>query len=600
MRNRTAHIIILFLVLFGVLLYAVADRMLISKKDFYYARYTDADLLELIDSMIAEKVFENIGGKVTINEERMKAQSPGKVMEARVRRSLPYFFIKKGEIFFDRLSVSIVNRRMLNEDRVVRGRFMDRNGVVLVESIVNDRVWSQQRQYNYGPEFYPVTGHWSQIFGKRHLEKELDSYLRGENHLPVYMESEKWKGKYEVGDDIVVTMDSRLQKLAYDMMSGKKGAVVLLNVETGEILASVSTPSFDPNRSEWTYWREAFDDNKLKRYANRGFSTLYPPGSTFKAVVAASWLEADIEDMDSDYETNCSGKRNKYNISDVHKHGRVGLHRAFAESCNIYFSEIGVGLGSEMTRSAERFGFNADIDLLPQMKNHEYRTEMSLAFQWHDYAAGEQELKEYEERDYRRNPKIVAQGSIGQNRITATPLQMAMTASAIANRGVMMNPYMVKEINKGSGSNIFRAKPVEIERVIDRSTSKKITQMMVEVMKTGTGKSVRSIYKTKDGYATTLKDRKCLKKRTGFLKLDTECTVVDVAGKTGTAEVGDRNGNDRQEPDERPHSWFIGFAPAKDPKVAIAVIAENQGFGSATAAPIAVEVMAEAINGMTE
>jgi len=164
---------------------------------------------------------------------------------------------------------------------------------------------------------------------------------------------------------------------------------------------------------------------------------------------------------------------------------------------------------------------------------------------------------------------------------------MALIASTVANRGVLLNPYMVKEIRTGDGEKaVFSARPVKMERVMKRKTANKLREFMVDVMEIGTGKNVKKIY-LDEGRFTTARNSENRKE-------------IKIAGKTGTAQVGDRNGNGETDPDDRPHSWFIGFAPADDPKVAVAVIAENQGYGSLTAAPIGVEVMAAALGCLAE
>ena len=160
---------------------------------------------------------------------------------------------------------------------------------------------------------------------------------------------------------------------------------------------------------------------------------------------------------------------------------------------------------------------------------------------------------------------------------------MAIVSATIANKGNMMNPYIIKEIKSGDSKKIlFAAKPVDMERAIKAKTAIQIKRMMEDVMISGTGKDVRKIYFETSRYTTSPQSR--------------GSASIRVAGKTGTAEVGDKNGNGKTDPDEKPHSWFIGFAPADNPKIAIAVIAENQGFGSLTAAPIAMDVLAEALN----
>jgi peptidoglycan glycosyltransferase len=276
-------------------------------------------------------------------------------------------------------------------------------------------------------------------------------------------------------------------------------------------------------------------------------------------------------------------------------------------------------LGQDLLEYAGRFGFNRDINLIPRIKDYSYNAETSLAFTWNDNKKDNGEIKSFSPIDFKRNPKLIAQGAIGQNLVTATPLQMAVVASAIANSGVVLNPYIVKEIRTGDGQKIlFSARPVQIGRAVKESTASEIKRLMEEVMQTGTGKDVKKIYFENGRYTTHPSISPLTKGESkggnpidlftfnnpsnipplikggegGFFKI----AIVKVAGKTGTAEVGDKNGNGEIDPSEKPHSWFIGFAPAGDPKVAIAVIAENQGVGRLTAAPIAMDVLAEALN----
>ena len=489
----------------------------------------------------------------------------------------------EGRVNFDWMAVSIGSHTLFDDGKVLRGKFLDRNKVVLGKSIYrnNRTVSNQERFYTQGPGFYPVIGYWNFIYGKNNLEKEMDEYLRGNHHFPVYSRLPGSRDKVEIGDDVVLTLDSKIQRVAYNLMRNRRGAVVVLKVQTGEILAAVSAPSFDPNKTERNYWREAFADHKGKPYENRAFSVLYPPGSTFKTVVASAWLEEDRKEELQ--EIVCTGEKNKYNISDIHAHGKVNLDKAFTDSCNLFFSEIGVMLGPKLLDYAERFGFNQDLNLIPQIKRHDDKAEKSLAFSWYDYSSDQPEVRTYTEDDFKKNPKIVAQGAIGQNLIVATPLQMALVSLTIANEGKVLNPYLIKEITRGDGKKvIFSSHPVEMGRAIKKSTAMKLATLMKKVMEKGTGKHVKKL-SCQNGTFFTVRPGKTAR-------------LIPIAGKTGTAEVGDKNGNGNRDPDEKPHSWFIGFAPADNPQVSIAVIVENQGFGSMAAAPIAMDVLAEALN----
>jgi len=597
-KNREKGLMLLFVIMAVIAIYFLFDRMVSNRGKFLNAGYTDKAFIELMDNLIADGIFKidltpaitphfNKGGmggisnesRISLNEKALSEKHLGKKTEERVRNNVSFLYIKNGMIYFDKQSVSIMNNRAFADERVLRGSFLDRNGVVLAKNIIDEKNWQQDRQYPYGFEFYDVIGHWNTIFGKRSLEKELDEYLTGRLHSPIVIETSDPFKKLQLGDDVILTLDSSLQRLAYSLMEGKKGAAVVLNVKTGEILAAVSLPSFDPNTKDRAKWRMAFEDDN-RPYENRAFSALYPPGSTFKTIVASAWIETNLK---SDYQVTCTGKKNKYDISDIHVHGRENLDSAYANSCNVFFSEVGVMLGKDLLDYSDKFGFNRRINLIPQLKDSSYQTETSSAFLWNGYHKDKSEIKTFDSLDFKRNPKLVAQGAIGQNLVTATPLQMAMVAATIANKGVLLNPYIVKEIRTGDNKKVlFVAEPVEISKVIKKTTAEKVRKLMIDVMQIGTGKDVKKIY-FEDGRYTALPK-------------NNEYRVIQVAGKTGTAEVGDKNGNGRIDLDEKPHSWFIGFTPADNPKFAIAVIAENQGFGSLTAAPIAMEVLAEALN----
>ena len=621
MNNRRWIGLSLFFAILGVIaLYFLLDRMILKRQEISLTHYTDQKFIALMDRLISENVFKEVDDQIVIDEQVLKRQVLNRNTEERVRKNTSYLYVKNDKIYFDKQSVSIARMRNTGNIVTLRGMFLDRNGAVLVRSVLDEKRWSVRREYLLGPEFYPITGHDSMVYGRRNLEKHLSSYLEGSAHEPVYKSTQDPFRKLKIGDNIRLTIDSKLQKSTYETMKGLKGAVVVLNVETGEILAAVSTPSFDPNTKSGDAWRRANSDDVQKPYENRAFSILYPPGSTFKTVVAAAWLEHLAKNKEGNSTVIvCNGQKNRFGISDIHVHGKLGFDAAFAVSCNHFFSEIGVELGEEIKSMADQFGFNKKINLIPQIKEDKYVPEMSMAFAWRDNQTMQSSasaieksdtLKTYKSIDFKRNPKIVAQGAIGQNLIMATPLQMATVAATIANRGMMMNPYLVKEIKDGNGKQLIASNPVKMGKIVQQNDAGTIARLMEQVMINGTGKDVKKLYWENGQYSTSTSEQTSLIKSNGSggndsYKKDTDKInkrmnrkEIRVAGKTGTAEVGDRNNSGSIDPDEKPHSWFIGFAPVDKPKIAIAVIAENQGFGSLTAAPIAVDVLAEALNRM--
>ena len=199
-------------------------------------------------------------------------------------------------------------------------------------------------------------------------------------------------------------------------------------------------------------------------------------------------------------------------------------------------------------------------------------------------------LSLFSEKDFKRNPKLVAQGAIGQNLVMATPLQMAMVAETVANKGLVMNPFIIKSINYGSapGEEIkledryAEFEPQVICRAVKERTASYIKNLMEWVMKFGTGKGLKKIYKNGEEYFLAHKADNCVE--------------IQAAGKTGTAEVGDKNQNGLIDADEKEHSWFIGFVPADNPHIAVSVIVENGGFGAEVAAPVAMELFSTALN----
>jgi len=599
---RSKTVTIFLLLLFVIILGLLADRMLIRKKAFFHAGYKDKAFTQLMEDLIAENVFIKTDAGFVVDEQKLKARELGLKVEKRVRENTEFLYTQKNRTLFDANATAVGNSRVLAEDRVIRGSILDRNGMVLVVSSGDERTGRQSRQYAFGPELYPITGHWSPIYGKRGIESVLDDYLGGRNHAPVMKETNDPLNKIQLGDNVTLTVDQRVQQTAYRLMGERKGAVVVLDIRSGEIVTSVSTPSFDPNSKERKTWREAFGEEKESQVVNRALTALYPPGSTFKAVVASAYLE---QQGTKDHSVVCNGKKNRYAISDIHTHGTVGLRKAFADSCNIYFSEIGVDLGRELLTYAERFGFNKPINILPQFDGLSLNSEMSRAFKWQTPNEKSDQQSSFSERDFRQNPKLIAQGAIGQNMISATPLQMAVITASIANKGVLVNPYLVKEIRTGDNKKVlFSAKPVRGERVLREDTAAVLSTMMEDVMTSGTGRDVKKIYRENGKYYLNNNPHfggSVSRKLSGLVKGGkggfSEGAMVKVAGKTGTAEVGDKNGNGKIDADEKPHSWFIGFAPADNPRYAVAVVAENQGFGSLTAAPIAVEVLVAALNG---
>ena len=448
------------------------------------------------------------------------------------------------------------NQRLwIKRNEVLRGTIFDRNGIPLVASTrVNSE--TQTREYYYGPMFAQVLGYESPSYGLTGLEEEYDSYLSSDNstlnlnNISISSVISMLKGESadKIGDNLTTTLNYNLQKLAFNLLVDPstgdelKGAVVALNPKTGEILAMVSRPSYDPNnlQSLMDSIKNAPKNSDLiinSPLMNRATSGLYPPGSTFKTVTAIAALE-NIDGV-MNKRINDTGKlvfNDKQSLSndDGEVMGNIGFEQAFAQSSNVYFGQLGLDLGNAKLKSvAEKLFFNKNVPADGiTIQNSQFPSYNS-----------------YEDGD-------IAQSAIGQSGVLASPMEMALITSAIANNGVSMMPYLVKEVTDSKGNVVNKFVPKSNGTVMSQSTAQTMKDFMLDVVKEGTGTSAA-------------------------------INGVEVCGKTGTAQHGVSQLSD---------SWFIGFAPYDNPQIAVAVIVENGGYGAGIAASIASQVMKSALN----
>jgi len=430
------------------------------------------------------------------------------------------------------------NRRQFEmEEKTLRGSILDRNGTVLAESEFSDE--KQVRKYPYGAMYSHVIGYSSRKYGKSLIESRFNDYLLGVNDSStVFNLRDKLAGGTKEGNNIYLTIDHQLQALANELMKDKKGAVVALDPKTGEILAMISKPDFDPNEQKLEENWNSMVESKEAPFLPRATQGLYTPGSTFKVLTVASALENGMENntykdkgsivIDGKEISNYGGKA----------YGEINLKTALAVSSNTVFASIGVELGGENLRGiSERAGIGEKIPF-----------DISVSKSVFQY-------KEMSKTD-------MAAVGMGQGKILMTPLHMALVSSAIANDGIMMKPSLVSRIETQKGTVLKKHKTDELYRVMDQDTAAKINEMMQEVVNNGTGKNA-------------------------------SIKGIKVAGKTGTAENELTSGQKNKE-----HAWFIGFAPADDPKIAVAVILEYSGStGGSAAAPIARELISAWLKG---
>jgi peptidoglycan glycosyltransferase len=355
-------------------------------------------------------------------------------------------------------------------------------------------------------------------------------------------------GKEIEGNSVVLTVDDRLQQLAAKELGNSRGAIVAMEPDTGRILAMVSNPTFDSNTvsENWSTLNSDEDNSPL---LNRAAQGLYPPGSVFKIITAAAAIEAGSEA--ESFSMRCLGEmavgHSVLHCYNGNAHGNVDMTKAFAKSCNTYFASVAAKIGAPaLISEAESFGFNSDI-------NFPLEYNSSLFSLTKDCNANE-----------------LAETAIGQGKTLVTPLFMAMVTSAIANNGTMMQPYIVDHIKTPWGGTTDRTIPVKLRQVCDASTAYKVKELMCEVVNSGTGQDAAF------SVSGTSRD----KTASGSSLENTYSGTITVAGKTGTAE--NSSGDD--------HAWFVAFAPAEKPRIAVAVLLENAGHGS-KAIPDARELM---------
>ena len=430
--------------------------------------------------------------------------------------------------------------------RVRDAEFAQNRGAILVgnqpiaESVPNEGRFPWIRNYPDPHTWSSVTGWYSYFYARSGLEQSFNEELAGTSaDQSIGRIVDLLTGRSSQGANVSTTLNAGAQEAAVKALGDKRGAVVAMNYTTGEILALVSTPTYDPNKlatvdlaESQSAWSELLDspDEPLK---NRATREVYPPGSTFKLITAAAALEDGlVPDSMVDSPASLRLPNSSRSIGNSTNCGgtRVTLQQALLTSCNTAFANIGLEVGADKLRAqAEKFGFNQDqtIDIAAAISRFPG------------------ELDEAQ----------TALSSIGQYEVAASPLQIVQVAAAIANDGVSMKPYLVSTVTNRDLTVLNSTSPSELGRPISEATAKHLQQMMVATVEEGTGKPAQI-----DGLV--------------------------IGGKTGTAQ---------SDPDRPPYAWFVGYA--EDPQVAIVAFVENADVarddisGGKLAAPIFTTVL---------
>lgn len=436
-----------------------------------------------------------------------------------------YFQVVKSQWFIN----NSYNKRIdAFAKKVVRGQIKDRNGDVLAKTEVST-TGEESRDYPYKDLFSQVVGFSTN--GKAGLESSMNFYLLS-SHAPVIerVKNELSKTK-NTGDNVVTTLDLDLQKTAYSALGNQDGAVIVMEPNTGKILAMISKPDYDPNNIAKEWDDIIKNENGKSELVNRATQGLYPPGSTFKIFTTLEYINENKNY--EDYSFDCSGSITKGDTT-IHcynneKHGHENLEDSFAQSCNSSFANIGLSLNiSSFQKLTKSLLFNQTLP--------------------YDYGSSKSKF----ELQTNANDNDIMETAIGQGETVVTPLHMAMITSSIANDGELMKPYLVSEIQNYQGQTVKSFQPTKVKKLISKEDTTVLQQFMRKVVTDGTGK-----------------------------KLDT--SKYTAYGKTGSAEYT----ND----DKSSHAWFVGYAH-QDGKndISVSIVVEGAGSGSSYAVPIAKKI----------
>ena len=441
-------------------------------------------------------------------------------------------------VFVIRDSDEVINnsynkREELYAKKVVRGDILTRNGEVLAYTDTSSG--EEVRVYPYGPAFAHVVGY--NVKGKAGIESISTFKLLKSNILITNRLYNEAIGVKSPGDSVVTTLDLNAQLAAYSALENKQGAIVMMDAYNGDILAMVSKPDYDPNTILYT-WDQMTSDSNNSALLNRCTQGIYPPGSTFKIVTALEYLREN-KDTDS-YSFDCNGiyeyKGTSIRCFHSTAHGNVSFDTSFAKSCNSSFANITTTLNkSEFRNTCTNLLFNSEVPCPLYVR------------------------KSFVPIDSSSSVDELMQTGIGQGKTEITPYHMCLISAAIANKGILINPRIIREIETAEGDHVIDYGVKEYKRLISEEDSVKLKSLMRDVVTEGTGTNLLNT----SGYVAY--------------------------GKTGSAEFSSNKSES--------HAWFTGFAETDDGGlISISVIVENGGSGGQVAIPIAKMVFDSYIN----
>ena len=414
------------------------------------------------------------------------------------------------------------------EEQIVRGSILASDGTVLASTQV-DEEGNETRVYPYGSLFAQTVGY--SDYGTSGLEAS-QNHLLLESHETLAEQVQKdLNNEKKSGDSLVTTFNVGLQQACRDALGDRAGAVIVLDAATGNVLADVSTPDFDPNTVSEN-WDTLTAEDSNSPFLNRPLQGLYAPGSTFKMVTALAYYR-EYGSLD-DFTFTCTGEYTAGNFtihcSDYEAHGQQSLAQAFANSCNCAFAYMAAELldNDILRNTAEDLQFNSSLELELPSYDSEFSLESDSAIE------------------------LSMQTAIGQGDTVATPLEMAMIAQSIYNNGEMYQPNYLLKLQSVTGTLVKEYSGQSLGQVMTPDEAAQLKELMFGVVRAGT--------------ATQLSELSC-----------------NVAGKTGTAQYGNIE-------DGTSHSWFVGFSNTGTNDIVVCVLVENGGAGSESAVPAAYSV----------
>jgi peptidoglycan glycosyltransferase len=435
-----------------------------------------------------------------------------------------YFQICKSESFINSPYNSLQD---LFSEHVIRGDILSADGEVLATTTLSDD-GTQTREYPYGRMFAHAVGY--SVNGKAGLENQENFSLLRSHEFFLKQIADDLSDTKSQGDNVVTTLDTRLQKAAYEGLGNNDGAVIVMEPSTGKILAMVSKPDFDPATVK-SNWDTLTADGSTVLY-NRATQGKYAPGSVFKIVTALEYYRENQDTYDQ-YTYQCDSAIT-VDGSTIHcagnqKHGQEDLQSSFAHSCNTSFANLSLSLDLKSFRSTcDDLLFNKSLPIAFESS----KSSVSLS-----------------EED---STSMVMETGIGQGKTLVSPLHMVMLASAVDQNGILMTPYLVDHTENADGVVVSTNNPKEYGSLMNATEAGVLQELMRSVVTSGTGTALSG-------------------------------QSYEASGKTGTAQVSDTS--------DQTNAWFVGYAK-KDgyADIAIAVIVENSGGGSAYAIPIAKKV----------